>query len=57
MELIDTWPTCCGLRQQQHSEELRELQSQVWILGYLGLFEEFMEGVFLVCLDFVVGFS
>ena len=55
-ELIGTWPNCCGLRQQQHSEELRELQSQVWILGYLGLFEEFMEGVFLVCLDFVVGF-
>ena len=56
MELIGTWPTCCGLRQVQHREELRELQSQVWILGYLGLFEEFVEGVFLVCLDFVVGF-
>ena len=36
MELIGAWPICCGLRQLQHLEELRELQSQVWILGYFG---------------------
>ena len=38
MEVVGTWPTYCGLRQLQLSEELRELQSQVWILGYFGTF-------------------
>ena len=38
MEVVGTWPTYCGLRQLQLSEELRELESQVWILGYFGTF-------------------
>ena len=54
MEVVGTRLTCCGLRQLQHSEELRELQSEVWTLGILWDFLKSLrrvEGVFIFCIS------